>query len=388
MAKIISQRIQAVQPAIIPIVAESIRANPGTISLAQGVVFYGPPPQALENVQSCIEKESSHVYGAVHGLKSLRSKIAEKLADENQINADPTCEIVVTAGSNMGFFNAITAIADPGDEIILQRPYYFNHEMAITMIGCKPVFMETGADYHLQLADIEKLITTRTKVVVTISPNNPTGAIYHRSTLAGINELCRHYGLYHISDEAYEHFVYDGLTHFSPGSIAGAADYTISLYSLSKGYGFASWRIGYMVIPKALFESIRKIQDTVLICPPIVSQAAALGAIERGTQYRIEHLKEIESVRRAVLKELKKLGALIDPPVAEGAFYMLLRIHTDKSDMDLLKGLIDQYRIAVVPGSAFGITEGCYFRIAYGSMRENTALEGIGRLIQGLKALV
>lgn len=380
-------RIQAVQPPIIPIVGSLIRANPGTISLGQGVVFYGPPPQAFSKLEACFRDAENHHYGAVHGTESLRAIISNKLNDENKINVAHGSKLVVTAGSNMGFYNAILAIADPGDEIILQIPYYFNHEMAITLVGCKPVFMETDADYRVSVDAITSLITSKTKAIVTISPNNPTGAVYSRSILQQINRLCRENGIYHISDEAYEHFVYDDSRHFSPGALPDAADYTISLFSLSKAYGLAGWRIGYMVIPEDLFDAIRKIQDTILICPPVVSQYAALGAMENSDGYRTDKIKIIDRVRRFVVDELRQLGTLIDPPRAEGAFYILLRVHTDKNDMALLRELITQYRVAAVPGTAFGITDGCYFRIAYGSLQMDTVLEGIGRLIRGLKTL-
>ena len=172
----------------------------------------------------------------------------------------------------MAFVNAVLAVADPGDEIILLAPYYFNHEMAVAMAGCRPVVVPTDARYQLRLDAIAPAITPRTRAVVTISPNNPTGAVYPEADLRAVNELCAARGVYHIHDEAYEYFTYDGAAAFLAGSIAGAAPHTISLYSLSKAYGFASWRIGYMVIPDALFEAVNKIQDTKLICPPLVSQ--------------------------------------------------------------------------------------------------------------------
>ncbi len=383
----ISHRIQAVQQPIIPIVEELIRSIPGTISLGQGVVYYGPPPQALSKLQECSGDNSIHKYGAVHGESWLCETISKKLSAENQVEVNGKNRIVVTAGSNMGFYNAILAIADRGDEIILQSPYYFNHEMAVTMAGCQPVLVNTEADFHWDVAKVARAITGKTKAIVTISPNNPTGAVYSQATLQAINKLCRTYGLYHISDEAYEHFSFDGNRHFSPGSMPDVADYTISLYSLSKSYGFASWRIGYMVIPKHLYEAVRKIQDTILICPPVVSQFAALGAMAEGGSYRDDRIKVIEKVRRIALEKLKDLGQIIATPSAEGAFYILLRVHTDKNDMILLKELITRFHVAAIPGSAFGIHDVCYFRIAYGSLQQATVEEGIDRLVRGLKTL-
>jgi aspartate/methionine/tyrosine aminotransferase len=295
---------------------------------------------------------------------------------------------VVTAGGNMAFMNALLAITDPGDEIVLQAPYYFNHEMAVTMASCRPVLAPTDSNYQLQIDAIRQAITSKTRAVVTISPNNPTGAVYPESALREVNELCRERGLYHIHDEAYEYFVYDGATHFSPGSLPGAEGHTISLYSLSKAYGFASWRIGAMVIPERLLTAVRKIQDTILICAPVISQFAALGALQAGAAYCREKLNAIAEVRELVKRELATLGSLCEVPPAKGAFYFLLRLHTTLDPMQLTERLIREHGVAVIPGTAFGLDKGCYLRVAYGALQKQTTAEGIGRLVGGLKKIL
>ena len=294
----------------------------------------------------------------------------------------------MTAGANMGFVNAVLAIADPGDEIILQLPYYFNHEMAIAIADCKAVCVPTDDDYQLQPDAIASAITDRTRAVVTISPNNPTGAVYRESDLREVNEHCRRNGIYHISDEAYEYFTYDGAEHFSPGSIDDSAEYTISLFSLSKAYGFASWRIGWMVIPERLYMSVRKIQDTVLICPPVISQWAAVGAMEAGQRYCREKQQMTAEIRRMVLEELDDIADLITVPRADGAFYILLRVHQDLDPMGLVRQLIEEHKVAVIPGMTFGMEDKCYLRVAYGALDKETAAEGIGRLVEGLEHIL
>jgi len=382
-----SQRLQDVQAPIIPIVARMIRENPGTISLGQGVVSYGPPPQAIEAIGEFLRDSENHKYKPVQGLPVLVAALAEKLIRENGIAAEPR-QIFVTAGGNLAFNNALLAIADPGDEVILQTPYYFNHEMAITMASCRPVLVPTSQNYQLDRELIERAITPLTKAVVTVSPNNPTGAVYSEASLRAVNELCRARRIYHIHDEAYEYFTYNGAKHFSPGSIAGAADYTISLYSLSKAYGFASWRIGYMVAPPHLIDAVNKIQDTVLICAPVISQYAALGALRAGRLYCAEKLSEISSIRANVLKELDKLRPICEAPNAEGAFYFLVRVRTSINAMEIVERLIRDHKIAAIPGNAFGLTEGCYLRIAYGALTEATAKEGLARLTTGMRAVL
>ncbi len=383
-----SLRLQSVQSPIIPVVGELIRQHPGTISLGQGVVSYGPPQAAIDKIAEFLSNAENHKYQAVYGIPQLLSLIEEKLKIENGIDCRQGSRIVVTAGGNMAFVNALLAIADPGDEVILNVPYYFNHEMAITMASCRPVLVPTDENYRLRPDLIEKAITSKTRAVVTISPNNPTGAVYTESELRRVNEICRERGIYHISDEAYEYFTYGPVSHFSPGSIEDSSRHTISLYSLSKAYGFASWRIGFMVIPEDLFESVNKIQDTILICPTVISQYAATGALEIGRSFCDDHVKKLAAVRQMVIDRLKAIGDLCTVPPADGAFYFLIRLKTGMDSLELVRMLVRDYKVAAIPGNAFGINDGCYLRVAYGALQPETVSEGIGRLVDGLKKVI
>jgi aspartate/methionine/tyrosine aminotransferase len=380
--------MEAVQSPIIPIVAEWIRACPGTISLGQGVVFYGPPPSAAAELPRLFENPELHKYQSVRGLPELVEALAAKLRLENGVLTGAGSSVFVTAGGNMAFMNAVLALTDPGDEIILQTPYYFNHEMAVTMAGCRPVLVPTDSNYQPQPESIRKAVTSKTRAVVTISPNNPTGAVYPEAVLREVNAICRDHKIYHVHDEAYEYFTYGGARHFSPGSIEGAGPYTLSLFSLSKAYGFASWRMGYMVAPDSLLVSLKKIQDTILICPPVVSQFAALGALRAGRAYCLEKLRLITQTRASVLKCLGEIEDWCEVPPADGAFYFLLRIRKPADPMALTETLIREHGVAVIPGTAFGLEEGCYLRVAYGALQPDTAREGMGRLVSGLKAIL
>ena len=376
------------QPPIIPIVAELLRQHPDAISLGQGVVNYGPPPEAIAQIERFLADPQNHKYKPVIGLPELVEAYAKKLAAENGIRTGDAARVVVTAGGNMAFMNAVLAIADPGDEFILQSPYYFNHEMAVTMANCRPVLVPTDAQYQLQPDAIARALTPRTRAVVTVSPNNPTGAVYSEESLREVNRLCRERGVYHIHDEAYEYFVYDGARHFSPGSIDGAAGHTISLFSLSKSHGFASWRIGAMVVPAHLLEAVRKIQDTILICAPVISQFAAIGALQAGPAYCRGKIAELADVRRLALRELSALGERCDVPRADGAFYFLLRLRSELHPMQVVERLVREHGVAAIPGTAFGQDEGCHLRVAYAALKADTVAEGIGRLVKGLKHLL
>jgi aspartate/methionine/tyrosine aminotransferase len=379
-----SRRMREVQTPIIPVIGDLVRATPGTISLGQGVVSYGPPPEALEAAARFGRDPGDHTYKAVEGIRPLVEALEAKVRAENGIREG---KVVVTAGGNMAFLNAVLAVADVGDEVVLQTPYYFNHEMAVGLAGCRAVLVDTDENYQLRPEAIARAITPRTRAVVTVSPNNPTGAVYPEAALREVNAICRGRGVYHVHDEAYEYFTYGGARHFSPGSIPGSGDHTISLFSLSKAYGFASWRVGYMVIPPSLLEAVRKIQDTNVICPPVVSQHAALGALRAGPAYARAKLRTIAEVREIALRELEGLAPACAVPRTDGAFYFLIRVRTDRGPLEVAERLVREHRVAVIPGTAFGMARGCTLRVAYGALEKDTAAEGIGRLARGLRSL-
>lgn len=383
-----SLRLQMVQSPVIPVVGELIRNTPGAISLGQGVVSYPPPPEAFDQIAAFLANPELHKYQAVYGVPQLLELIEAKLRDENGIKVKQRSRIVVTAGGNMAFMNALLAVADEGDEVILQTPYYFNHEMAITMANCRAALVPTDENYQLQPKLIAEAINDRTRAVVTISPNNPTGAVYSESALREVNEICRARGVYHIHDEAYEYFTYGGAKHFSPGSIEGAAAHTISLYSLSKAYGFASWRIGFMVIPEHLFEAVNKIQDTILICPPVVSQFAAVGAMRVGAGYCRAQVERLASVRELVMNELSEVEDYCVVPPADGAFYFFLKLDSRMKPLELVERLVKDHGVAAIPGDAFGMKNECYLRVAYGALRPETVAEGVGRLARGIQKIL
>ena len=384
-------RMDAVQSPIIPVIGAMIRETPGTISLGQGVVHYGPPQAAVDAVRDALgSPESSrllHGYGDGSGYAPLVAAITAKLQAENGIDVGQGSRVMVTAGANMAFMHAVLATTAPGDEVILSVPFYFNHEMAVEMAGCRVVRVPTDERYQLRVEAIEAAITPRTRAVVTISPNNPSGAVLSAESLRAVNTLCAEHGLYHLSDEPYEYFTY-GVAHTSPGSFPGAAAHTISIFSLSKAFGFAGWRIGYVVYPAALFSAMMKSQDTLLINPTMAAQVGAEAALRVGRSYAEPYVRELASIRDIVFSELNTLAPLARVPAADGAFYALLKVETALAPLALAERLIREYRVAVIPGDAFGMTDGCYFRVAFGALQKATVQEGIGRLVAGLQTIV
>ncbi len=376
--------MSAVQTPIIPSIGQLIVDNPETISLAQGVVHFSPPQLALDQAASFGSKLADHQYGSVQGNIHLIKLLEDKLHRENGVDGDLSKRVIITAGANMAFLNTLFAITDPGDEVILPTPYYFNQEMAIKMVNCEPVLIRCDDNFQIDSEKIRSAITNKTRAVVTISPNNPTGVVYPESVLRQINQICSEHNIYHICDEAYEYFTYDQTEHFSSASIAEAQGHTISLYSLSKAYGFASWRIGYMLIPKDLYMPVLKAQDTNLICASLIAQQAAIGALEAGVSYSRENIALIDQTRKRIEKELATIKELCSFPTPKGAFYFLIKVNTSLDSMTLVKRLIEEFKVAVLPGNAFGLMNACYLRISYGALDPDTAVTGIRRFTKGL----
>ncbi len=381
-----SQRSVGMLSPVIPEVASWIRASPGTVSMGQGVAFFPPPDEVKTAAIAAMDDPKVHGYSLCFGNDELLTLIREKLQQDNGITCDEPGSLIVTAGANMAFCHAIHAIADPGDEIILPSPYYFNHHMAITMAGMKPVTVPTDRDYQLNLDALKAAINRRTKAIVSVSPNNPTGAVYPRTSLQQLNNLCREAGIFHISDEAYEYFCWDPVGHFSPGSIKDADQHTISIFSLSKSYGFAGWRIGYMTVPASLRSSLRKIQDTQLISPPGITQHAASGALRRGRSWPEKFHDHILRARDMVHNTFLNHREICTPSTPDGAFYIMTRFNVPDPPETLVKAMISHHRIGALPGTTFG-TDQCCIRFSYGALDSNTLNIALPRLENFLRSL-
>ena len=384
-----SARLQAVDTPIIPTIAALVRRNPGTISLGQGVVNYGPPVDLGAALSPMAVDPGLQKYQSVAGMPGLVTALREKLLRENRIPIDARSDLMVSAGSNMAFLQAVLAVADPGDEFILPTPYYFNQEMALRMLGCKPVLVHTDANHQLDLAAIEAAITPRTRAIVTVSPNNPTGAVYPAKDLGDVNRLCAARGIYHFSDEAYEYFCYGSARHFSAASLPDSAAHTLSFFSFSKAYGMASWRVGYCLHPAALGPALQKVQDTNLICAPVASQLVAQASAHAGRPAVQHHIDELARVRTAVHQRLDALGDLARFVRTEGAFYVLLYLPAVKDPLAFSRAMVERFKVATIPGFAFGLDPegGNWQRLSYGAMSPEAATEGTERFVTAVKAL-
>ena len=389
---------------VIPELGALVRESPGTLSLAQGMVGWAPPAGVLEALQvhsaadgtagSSPERDG---YGAVQGDPELLKALAESLRENNHLDLDGGTQLV-TAGSNMGFHALAQVLCEDTatgrSEIILPLPYYFNHVMAIQLAGGVPVVVDAGL-----VPDVERLagaITARTRAIVTISPNNPSGVVMPRATLEAINTLCARHGLIHISDEAYGDFVYEREPHWSPGSRPGSAAHTVTLQSLSKAYGMAGWRIGFMAVPQALAAALAQVQDTVLICPPRLMQRAALAALQAGPAWCAPRIADLAERRLQLLRAVAREQAMGLPITIlgqpDGAFYVLLQIQSAAFSGDsLMRKLVLEHQVATLSGESFGLEphhHGAVLRLSYGLLSAAELAEALRRLFCGVRALL
>jgi aspartate/methionine/tyrosine aminotransferase len=376
-------RTEKIQEApIVKLIADS-NVPSEVVDLGQGVPFYGPPREAIRAAAGALDKESGFKYSPDAGKASLRQTIAEKLASENRVDADSDNNIMVTAGANQAFVNAILCLTRPGDHVLVLSPYYFNHVMAVELAGCKPVIVDTDSDFQPLVECIGRCITKRVRAVVLVSPNNPTGAVYSKDALREIGALCAENDLYLITDETYEHFVYDDAKHVSALELDKSIEYTISLFSFSKSYGMSGYRIGYAVFPKHLYTEMLKVQDTVTICAPSPLQIAAEAAMKLGAAYPRQFIPRIEKARKIFIERLAGFD-FVEMPVTKGSYYFMLRLKTKKSDWDIAKRLIEEYGVITIPGQVFGAKYPA-LRIAYANVDESLAAKGASRLTRGLK---
>jgi aspartate/methionine/tyrosine aminotransferase len=379
-------RTQWIQEApIVKLISDS--KLPGdVVDLGQGVPFYGPPREAILAASEALQKESGFKYSPDSGFSDLRETIARKLASENGVEADPSSNIMVTAGANQAFANALLSITRPGDHVLVLSPYYFNHVMAIQLAGCKPVVIDADRNYQPIVERIGERITKRARAVVLVSPNNPTGAVYSRHTINEIGALCAKNGLHLITDETYEHFVYDGTEFVSALSLDKDIEHTISLFSFSKSYGMSGYRIGYAVFPAGIYSEMLKVQDALTICAPSALQVAAEAAMKLGAAYPRQFIPRIEKVRKVFIDRLTGLH-FVEMPVTKGSYYFLLRLRTKKSDWNIARKLIEEYGVITIPGKVFG-TRYPALRVAYANVDENGAVKGISRLERGLQEIL
>ena len=360
------------------------------ISLGQSVPFFGPPPEMVEAVRDALDSFGPrlHTYGPDAGIPELREALARKLADFNGVEVDPGRQLLVTPGSNQAFMVTMMTILEPGDEVAIASPYYFNHHMAIELCGGVvreiPLSEENG--FQMTLEDVESVMGPKTKAVVIISPNNPTGTVYDPDQIAAIASSLTERGIYVITDDAYEVFCYDGARHVNPMAAVEPSELLVTLGSLSKTLGMTGWRIGYIAASPELIRQALKVQDATAICAPIIAQVAATAALEQMPAYPQSMIGELNE-RRDLLQSVVAETPALHWHRTDGALFALVRAESAGGDRrELESELLERAHVLTVPGSAFGNQWSDFIRVSYGCSprdRYEEALERVAKFFGG-----
>jgi aminotransferase len=326
------------------------------------------PEHIKEAAVAAIRDGAVGGYSENAGLPELREEIAVKLKRDNGIDASHS-EILVTVGAIEGLFDAVMAVVEPGDEVILPSPTYSTHIQQVVLASGKPVLVPSIEEegFALDIQGIRNAVTPKTRAIMYCSPSNPTGTVYSREHLTQVAEIALENDLMVITDEAYEYFVYDGNEHFSIASIPEMRKNAISCYTFTKTYAMTGWRIGYLHADREMIPEIAKVHIPCAICAPVVSQYAALAAL-RGPQDCVAEFREhYRSARDLMCERLDRLSSVFDYHKPGGSYLMFPRLLTDegKDSTSFCKRLLKEGKVSATPGVAFGPNGEGHMRLSF-----------------------
>lgn len=363
------------------------RSTKDAVSLAQGVVYWQPPKQALDKVKELVCDPKVSRYGADEGIPELQYALLQKLQRENKLHKS---KIMVTAGANQAFVNLVLALCDAGDSVVMFAPYYFNAYMSFQMTGVKDILVGPGDPETLYpdadwLEQTLKKTNPPPKVVTVVNPGNPSGTYIPDPLLKKISDICREAGSWLIVDNTYEYFMYDGRKH---SCIEG--DHIVNIFSFSKAYGIMGWRVGYIAYPSEVdgfLDQLLKVQDNIPICAPIISQYLAYFSLEVGLDWVKDRVKDLVKNRELVREALLVLGE-DNVKGGEGAIYLWARLPEKfrDDDFEVIRWLARRHRLILIPGSACGCPG--HLRVSFGGLPEPETAVAAERLRRGLEELL
>lgn len=379
----ISQRVAGVPPSGIRRFFDIAATMPNIVSLGIGEPDFITPLPILQAGIASLERGDTH-YTSNAGLLELREAVAAYLAEQYGVVYDPAREILITVGVSEGLCLALTAMVDPGDEVLVPEPCFVAYKPEVIFAGGVPVPIPTYAEdgFQVSAAQLRGAITSRTKALLLGYPNNPTGAVMSREQLLGIAGLVKEHDLVVISDELYDRLVY-GVEHVCFSSLPGMWERTILLQGFSKAYAMTGWRIGYAAAPAGLLEALYKVHQYTIMSAPTTAQVAALTALREGDESVAEMTAAYDQRRQCIVSGLNEIG--LDCLEPQGAFYAFPSIAcTRMTSEEFTERLLQEEQVAVVPGDAFGECGQGYVRCCYATSLENIqeALRRMERFLQ------
>jgi len=330
----------------------------GAVNLAQGFPDFPAPAEIKRAAQEAVAADVNQ-YAITWGAKSLRNAIARQMQEWQGIAVDPETQITVCCGSTEAMISTLMAICNKGDEVVIFEPFYENYGPDAVLSGAKPVFVKlrppTAADgeWTFDEGELRAAFHHQTKAVILNTPNNPTGKVFTRAELELIRDLCVEFNVLAITDEIYEHILYDGKQHISMASLGGMSDRTVTINGLSKSYSVTGWRVGWAVAPPAITNAIRKVHDFLTVGAPAPLQEAGAAALGLPRAYYENLAAGYKARRDRLMPTLEKAGFRCFRP--RGAYYVMTDISAFgfADDVAFTKYLVKEIGVAAVPGSSF-----------------------------------
>ncbi|MEY3481900.1 MAG: hypothetical protein RIQ71_2675 [Verrucomicrobiota bacterium] len=363
---------------------EIVQSMHDVISLGIGEPDFATPWHIREAALFSLEKGRTG-YTSNLGLPKLREAIANYVASHFGVMYHAPSEVLVSVGVSEAIDIALRALVNPGDEVLYHEPCYVSYSPSVVLAHGTPVAVPVHEkdDFRLRADELEKRITPKSKVLMLNFPTNPTGATMPREALQEIAEVCVKHDLIVLSDEIYAELTYDGVEHVSIASLPGMRERTVFLHGLSKGWAMTGFRIGYACAPRPLIEAMMKIHQYAILCAPIMAQDAAIEALEHG-EPAVAHMREKYEMRRNfIVSALNDMGLRCHLP--KGAFYVFPEIRsTGLTSRDFAMRLLEEEKVAVVPGTAFGTSGEGFVRCSYATSLEQIkiAMERMAAFVQ------
>jgi len=328
----------------------------------------GTPEHINRAAIYAIQKGLTGGYSASEGLLQLREEIVRKLKRDNNIEGKAD-ELLVTVGAIEGLAAAVLATIDPGDEVILPSPTYSTHIRQVELASGKPILVPLieEQNFALDIAAVRSAITNKTRAIMYCNPNNPTGTVFPESQLRQLAEIALEHDLMVITDEAYEYFIFDGNRHFSIASMPEMKKQTISAYTMTKTYAMTGWRVGYVHADETVIAQMKKAHIPLAICAPVVSQYAAIAALQGSQDCISEFRQHYFSARNLMCERLDQLPEVFDYVKPGGSYLMFPRIKLaeGRDSLAFCKQLLRDIQVSATPGIAFGPTGESHLRLSF-----------------------
>ncbi len=383
MRDFVARHVAKVAPSGIRRFFDIVATMEDVISLGIGEPDFVTPQPILEAGIRSLQRGETH-YTSNSGTLELRQAIADHLQRLYGVHYEARGEVLVTVGVSEALYLALTATLNPGDEVIVPTPCFVSYQPEVIFAGGVPVPLRTRVEdqFQARAEAVEPLLTPKTKALLIGYPNNPTGAVMSRPNLEALARLAQKYDLLVISDEIYDRLVYGGHRHVCFASLPGMRERTIVLGGLSKDYAMTGWRVGYAAAPAPLLAELRKVHQYTIMCSPTTSQVAGVEALTHGEEHVLAMVAEYDRRRKLIVSGLNSLGLPTFEPL--GAFYAFPAITASgMGDETFAEKLLEEERVAVVPGSAFG-ADGGFVRCSYATAYEKieVALERMRRFME------